>query len=258
MLEFANQTSSNTRAGNSTREEVEPGEEKAPERRLAGLRMGTVFDVSQTEGKGLPSLGIDELRGDIEGYEAVMGASRKASTYLIVFEDIEGGAKGYFSRAEPKRITVQEGMSQAQTLKTAVDELAHSVMHDVEPSKERASIPDRGTLEVQAESVAYVVSSRLGLNMSDYSFGYIASWNDGGDVSELGTSLDEMRSASHGISDTIEKEASKAREPEERERAKKIEREPGRGSRRLAERVGATRAASIEARAPERSAETSR
>lgn len=161
MLEFANQTSSNTRAGNSTREEVEPGEEKAPERRLAGLRMGTVFDVSQTEGKGLPSLGIDELRGDIEGYEAVMGASRKASTYLIVFEDIEGGAKGYFSRAEPKRITVQEGMSQAQTLKTAVDELAHSVMHDVEPSKERASIPDRGTLEVQAESVGKRVRTFL-------------------------------------------------------------------------------------------------
>lgn len=244
--------------GDSPREEDESSEEKAPEKRLAGFRMGTVFDVSQTEGKELPSLGIDELRGDVEGYEAVMGAIRKASRYPIVFEDIEGGAKGYFSRAEPKCIAIQEGMSQAQTLKTAVHELAHSVMHDVEPSRERASLPDRGTREVQAESVAYVVSSWLGLDTSDYSFGYIASWSDERDVSELRTSLDEIRSASHGIIDTIEKEASKVREPGERGRAKEIEGEPGRGSRRLAERVGAARAASIEARAPDRSAETSR
>ena len=232
-------------AGDSPREEDDPGEEKAPEKRLAGFRMGTVFDVSQTEGKELPSLGIDELRGDVEGYEAVMGAIRKASRYPIVFEDIEGGAKGYFSRAEPKRIAVQKGMSQAQTLKTAVHELAHSVMHDDGPSSERASLPDRGTREVQAESVAYVVSSWLGLDTSDYSFGYIASWSDGRDVGELRASLDEIRSASHGIIDTIEKEASKAREPGERERAKEIEREPGRGSRRLAERVGTARLASI-------------
>lgn len=244
--------------GDSPREEDESSEEKAPEKRLAGFRMGTVFDVSQTEGKELPSLGIDELRGDVEGYEAVMGAIRKASRYPIVFEDIEGGAKGYFSRAEPKCIAIQEGMSQAQTLKTAVHELAHSVMHDVEPSRERASLPDRGTREVQAESVAYVVSSWLGLDTSDYSFGYIASWSDERDVSELRTSLDEIRSASHGIIDTIEKKASKVREPGERGRAKEIEGEPGRGSRRLAERVGAARAASIEARAPDRSAETSR
>ena len=73
-------------------------------------------------------------------------------------------------------------MSQAQTLKTAVHELAHSVMHDAEPSKERSSLPGRGTREVQAESVAYVVSSWLGLDTSDYSFGYIASWSDGRDV----------------------------------------------------------------------------
>lgn len=132
-------------AGDAPREDAEQGEEKASEKRLAGFRMGTVFDVSQTEGRELPSLGVDELRGDVEGYEAVMGAIRKASRYPIVFEGIEGGAKGYFSRAEPKRIVIQEGMSQAQTLKTAVHELAHSVMHDAEPSKERSSLPGRGT-----------------------------------------------------------------------------------------------------------------
>lgn len=187
-----------------------------------------------------------------------MGAIRKASKYRIAFENIEEGAKGYFSLAKPKRIAIQKRMSQAQTLKTAVHELVHSVTHDVEPSRERASLPDRGTREVQAESVVYVVSSWLGLDTSDYSFGYIASWSDGRDVSELRASLDKIRSASHGIIDTIEKEASKARKPGEWGHAKEIEREPGRGSRRLAERVGAARVASIEARTPKRSAETSR
>lgn len=245
-------------AGGSPREEDEPGEEKAPEKRLAGFRMGTVFDVSQTEGKELPSLGIDELRGDVEGYEAVMGAIRKASRYPIVFEDIEGGAKGYFSRAEPKRIAIQEGMSQAQTLKTAVHELAHSVMHDAGPSRERASLPDRGMREVQAESVAYVVSSWLGLDTSDYSFGYIASWSDGRDVSELRASLDEIRSASHGIIDVIERETSKLREPEGQSRGKELERTTERSSRGLAERAVVARAASTKNHAPERSIEMSR
>lgn len=245
-------------AGDAPREDAEQGEEKASEKRLVGFRMGTVFDVSQTEGRELPSLGVDELRGDVEGYEAVMGAIRKASRYPIVFEGIEGGAKGYFSRAEPKRIVIQEGMSQAQTLKTAVHELAHSVMHDAEPSKERSSLPGRGTREVQAESVAYVVSSWLGLDTSDYSFGYIASWSDGRDVSELRASLDEIRSASHGIIDVIEREASKTRVPGERERAKETERTPGRSARSLAERAGAARAVSDGGRAPERAIEVSR
>ena len=110
---------------------------------------------------------------------------------------------------------------------------------DAEPSKERSSLPGRGTREVQAESVAYVVSSWLGLDTSDYSFGYIASWSDGRDVSELRASLDEIRSASHGIIDVIEREASKTRVPGERERAKETERTPGRSARSLAERAGA-------------------
>ena len=217
-------------AGDAPREDAEQGKEKASEKRLVGFRMGTVFDVSQTEGRELPSLGVDELRGDVEGYEAVMGAIRKASRYPIVFEGIEGGAKGYFSRAEPKRIVIQEGMS----------------------------LPGRGTREVQAESVAYVVSSWLGLDTSDYSFGYIASWSDGRDVSELRASLDEIRSASHGIIDVIEREASKTRVPGERERAKETERTPGRSARSLAERAGAARAVSDGGRAPERAIEVSR
>lgn len=235
-----------------SRDDAEPGNEPVPVRRIAGFRMATVFDVSQTEGKDLPTLGFDELRGDVEGFEAVMGAIGKASRYPIVYEDIEGGAKGYFSRAEPKHIAIQQGMSQAQTLKMAVHELAHSVMHDAEPGEKGPSLPDSGTREVQAESVAYVVSSWLGLDTSEYSFGYVASWSSGRDTSELRASLDEIRSASHGIIDVIERETSKLREPGGREHARDTEREQGRGSRRLAERVGAARAAFVEPRSHER------
>ena len=104
-----------------------------PRRRLAGFRLATVFDVSQTEGRELPTLGVDELTGGVARYEAAMRAVSEISRYPVSFEDVPGGAKGFFSRSEPKRIVIQKGMSQAQTLKTAIHELAHSVMHDFEP-----------------------------------------------------------------------------------------------------------------------------
>lgn len=142
-----------------------------PRRRLAGFRLATVFDVSQTEGRELPALGVDELTGGVARYEAAMRAVSEVSRYPVSFEDIPGGAKGFFSRSEPKRIVIQKGMSQAQTLKTAIHELAHSVMHDSGPEGEGPALPGRATREVQAESVAFIVSSWLGLDTGDYSFG---------------------------------------------------------------------------------------
>ena len=93
-----------------------------PRRRLAGFRLATVFDVSQTEGRELPALGVDELTGGVARYEAAMRAVSEVSRYPVSFEDVPGGAKGFFSRSEPKRIVIQKGMSQAQTLKTAIHE----------------------------------------------------------------------------------------------------------------------------------------
>lgn len=221
-----------------------PDGKDAAAKRLAGFRLSTVFDVSQTEGRELPSLGANELQGDVRDFESVMDAVRKTSRHPIEFENIEGGAKGYFSHSEPKRIVIQEGMPQTQTIKTAIHELAHSIMHDFERDDEASPLPDRSTREVQAESVAFAVSSWLGLDTSDYSFGYIASWSDGRGTTELKASLDVIRRASHDIIDQISESLDKSSAAPSRS----PEREPVPHRRSLVERAGAARAAAGDAR----------
>ena len=215
-----------------------------PRRRLAGFRLATVFDVSQTEGRELPALGVDELTGGVARYEAAMRAVSEVSRYPVSFEDIPGGAKGFFSRSEPKRIVIQKGMSQAQTLKTAIHELAHSVMHDSGSEGEGPALPGRATREVQAESVAFIVSSWLGLDTGDYSFGYVAGWSEGKDLSELRASLDEIRGAAHGIIGSMEQKMAENRESEGLERVRALEHKPDAACRSLSERAAIARRAS--------------
>lgn len=170
-----------------------------------------------------------------------MRAVSEVSRYPVSFEDVPGGAKGFFSRSEPKRIVIQKGMSQAQTLKTAIHELAHSVMHDSEPKGEGPALPGRATREVQAESVAFVVSSWLGLDTGDYSFGYVAGWSEGKNLSELRASLDEIRGAAHGIIGGMERKMAENRETEGLERVRAIEHEPDAACRSLSERAAVAR-----------------
>ena len=229
----------------------DPNAEKTEAKRLVGFRLATVFDVSQTEGRELPTLGVDELTGGVARYEAAMRAVSEISRYPVSFEDVPGGAKGFFSRSEPKRIVIQKGMSQAQTLKTAIHELAHSVMHDFEPKGEGTALPGRATREVQAESVAFVVSSWLGLDTGDYSFGYVAGWSEGKNLSELRASLDEIRGAAHGIIGGMEQKMAENRETEGLERVRAIEHEPDAACRSLSERAAiARRASARDDRAP--------
>lgn len=222
----------------------DPNAEKTKAKRLVGFRLATVFDVSQTEGRDLPSMGVDELQGDVGEFETVMDAIGKISKYPISFEEVDGGAKGFFSRADPKRIVIQEGMPQAQTLKTAVHELAHSVMHDSGSEGEGPALPGRATREVQAESVAFIVSSWLGLDTGDYSFGYVAGWSEGKDLSELRASLDEIRGAAHGIIGSMEQKMAENRESEGLERVRALEHKPDAACRSLSERAAIARRAS--------------
>ena len=173
---------------------------------IPAFKVVSVFDVSQTEGKEIPNLAVDMLTGDVERFKDVFAALEKTSPVPIGFEKIEGGAHGYY-HLEEKRIAIDEGMSELQTLKTAIHEIAHAKLHDIDlnaPVTEQADRPDRRTREVQAESVAYAVCQHYGLDTSDYSFGYVAGWSSGRELDELKSSLETIRSAAAEIINSID------------------------------------------------------
>ena len=167
--------------------------------RIPAFKVVSVFDVSQTEGEPLPSIAVDELSGSVQDYQDFFKALEQASPVPIGFEDIEGGAHGYFHLLD-KRIAIQEGMSQLQTIKTAIHEIAHAKLHAIDPDDpEQTNRPDSRTREVQAESVAYAVCQHYGLDTSEYSFGYVAGWSSGRELAELKASLEIIRNAAHEL-----------------------------------------------------------
>ena len=146
---------------------------------ISAFRAVSVFDVSQTDGKPIPELEAQELLSTVEGY----------------------------FHTEEKRIAVQENMSESQTLKTIVHEVAHSMLHNKEINRDdlmEAPVKDRNTKEVEAESVAYTVCQHFGIDTSDYSFGYIAGWSSGKDMKELKSSLDTIRKTASELITGIE------------------------------------------------------
>lgn len=169
------------------------------------FKVVSVFDVSQTDGKELPDIAVDELTGSVENYAAFFEALKQESPVPISFEDIPGGAKGYFSHVE-NRIAIQEGMSEIQTVKTAIHEIAHAKLHAIKPDEKVTpeERKDRHTKEVEAESVAYTVCQRYGIETSDYSFGYIAGWSSDKDTKELKGSLETIRSTAAEMIESID------------------------------------------------------
>ena len=171
---------------------------------IPAFRAVSVFDVSQTDGKPIPELEVNELLSTVEGYEDFVQALMNISPVPIAFEDIPGDSKGYFSTAE-KRIAVQENMSESQTLKTMVHEVAHSRLHDKEVNQSMdIPVKDRNSKEVEAESVAFTVCQHFGIDTSDYSFGYIAGWSSGRNMKELKSSLDTIRKTASELITGIE------------------------------------------------------
>lgn len=192
------------------------------------FKVVSVFDVSQTEGKELPSFGIDELTGNVQQYADFYKATEQASPVPISFEDIAGGAKGYYHQEE-KRIAINEGMSELQNLKTLIHEIAHAKLHDIDlnaSTEKQADRPDRRTREVQAESVAYAVCQYYGLDTSDYSFGYVAGWSSGQEMSELKASLETIRNTASGLIKDIDKNFAELTQSKEQTQINKADTEP--------------------------------
>lgn len=194
---------------------------------IPAYKVVSVFDVSQTEGKELPSIGVNELTGDVSQYEDFFTALKKASPVPIALEHIDGSAQGYYHLAE-KRIAIDDNMSELQTLKTAIHEIAHAKLHDIDlnaPKEEKENHPNQRTREVEAESVAYTVCQHYGLDTSDYSFGYVAGWSSGKELSELKGSLETIRLAASELIDSIDghfKELQRERENALSEKEKEL------------------------------------
>lgn len=170
---------------------------------IAAYKITTVFDVSQTDGRDLPEIATD-LNNDVEGYTKFMDALKQTSPVPIEERPIDGNSHGYY-HLEDKRIVIKEGMSQQQTLKTCIHEIAHAILHDKDSGKEKDNLPDRHTKEVEAESVAYTVCQHFGIDTSDYSFGYVAGWSRGKELEELKISMNTIRSTASEIINSVEK-----------------------------------------------------
>lgn len=168
----------------------EPVKEKV-EVTIRAFKVVKTFDLSQTDGKELPTIGPSELVGNIEGYPKLLQALQEISPVPVSFELIDGDAKGFY-HLEDKKIVVQDGMSEVQTIKTLLHEMAHQKLHDKDNVPEVKDISRNGK-EVEAESVAYVVCQHYGINTSDYSFSYVAGWSEGKETPELKASLDKIR-----------------------------------------------------------------
>ncbi|MBR5355749.1 MAG: ImmA/IrrE family metallo-endopeptidase, partial [Lachnospiraceae bacterium] len=163
----------------------------------------STFDISQTEGEPIPNLGEDELMGEIEGYASLIEAIKAVVPVPIEFEDIQSGAKGYFN-IEENRIAVKEGMSEVQTVKTMIHEAAHQALHSKEAMEHSADKKTQNQKETEAESIAYVVCQHFGIDTSEYSFPYVATWAADKEVPELKASLDTIRSCSSKLIVNIE------------------------------------------------------
>ena len=192
--------------GNPQKEEVEIT--------IPAFRAVSVFDVSQTDGKPIPELAANELLSDVEGYQDMIRAVEAISPVPIELEEIAGDSKGYYDR-EAKRIAVQENMSESQTLKTMIHEVAHSKLHSKEVEQDEQMKKDRNTKEVEAESVAYTVCQHFGIDTSDYSFGYIAGWSSGRDTKELRSSMDTIRRTASELITGIEEQLEEIRRDRE-------------------------------------------
>ena len=173
---------------------------------IPAFKVVSVFDVSQTEGRELPNLAVDALTGDVDKYKDFFAALEKTAPVPVGFEKMKSGTHGFY-HLEEKRIALSEGESELQTLKTLIHEIAHAKLHDIDlnaPLGEQADRPDRRTREVEAESIAYTVCQHYGLDTSDYSFGYVAGWSSGKELTELKSSLETIRSTAAEIINSVD------------------------------------------------------
>lgn len=180
----------------------ENGDPIKEERVINQLRFTTttVFDISQTSGEPLPSL-IHNLTGSSDEILAFIDSVKNICTIPIDYHSpskdavLAGGAKGYYSIAED-RIVLNMELEDMQIAKTLIHEYSHSILH-------KKTDKDSDQREIEAESLAFVLCDHFGIDTSDYSFGYIASYA-AQDEAKLKTILSNIQSTAHEMIDKLE------------------------------------------------------
>ena len=172
------------------------------ERTFPNFKISYCFAYEDTSGKPLPSI-VSIVDKDVSNFDSVMDALRKVSPAPIRFDSVSGGANGYYDLLK-REIVVKDTLPQAQKIKTAVHEVAHSILHDKIDGLDQEA--NKREMEVEAESISFCVTSWLGIDTSDYSFGYVAGWSAGKELKELQTKMEIIRSTAHTIISGIEAE----------------------------------------------------
>ena len=167
-------------------------------------RATSVFDISQT--MQIPNteeikLGIEELHGDVKDYDCILNAIVETSPVPVSYEQTVGGIKGFYAPVE-NRIVVGSGMSELQTVKTLIHEITHALLHNPDAIKGRKT--DRDTQEIEAESTAFIVSSLLGLDTSEYSFEYIANWAGKDNLKAVNSAMKNIQDTANQLYDEIQ------------------------------------------------------
>lgn len=175
------------------------------EHTFPSFKVGYVFAYEDTSGKPLPSI-VSILDQDVDNFDTLMNALQTVSPAPIRFAPIPGTANGYYD-LEKREICVDGSLPQMQKIKTSIHEIAHGLLHDKVTGEDPQAT--QREMEVSAESVAFVVCSYLGIDTSDYSFGYVGGWSSGIELKELQNKMEIIRKAANTIISGIEAELMK-------------------------------------------------
>ena len=200
---------------------------------IPAYKVVSVFDVSQTEGKELPDIAVDELTGDVDRYKDFFAALEKTSPVPIAFENIEGGSHGYY-HLEDKRIAINEGMSELQTLKTAIHEIAHAKLHDIDlnaPKDEQQPHVTAAPAKSKRKASPILSANITGLTRRTTLSAMSPGGAAGRELSELKSSLETIRSAAAEIINSIDENLAELQKAQDKEQTAGQE-QPTRGDRK--------------------------
>lgn len=156
-------------------------DESGNEEERLGFKASYVFDIQDTaqiQGKPVVQIGVDNLQGSVQNFSDMILCLTSCADIPIRYEKIKGKANGYYTEKDDSPcIIISDSLSEIQTIKTLIHEIAHSRLHSSKHTEKYEKKKTRDQRELEAESVAFIVCSYFGIDTSDYSFPYILSWS---------------------------------------------------------------------------------